>query len=210
MDEEIYTRDPASVLEERELLQQIVSLGVGYPQCKSWGSNAAISNMNTLHGYVSRLASLQRYFDTRSITQEEENRIRSGEYGYYLIDLYNGNILSKEKHSIEDIIIDFTLWDTNDHVQLRRRKGTRLNDIAFLISPNGVFFVGTNRAYIPLNEFHMISFIGSREDSRFGFVVDYDAAQNNRPLVLFPCEENNDIIQAQLDQDDRCLKKECE
>lgn len=208
MNEEIYTRDPASVLEERKLLQQIVALGVGYPYCKSWGSNAAISDSGTLHGVVLRMENIQKSLDTASITQEDERRIRMGEGGYYLIDLYNGYILSRGKHPIDDIIIDFTLLDTDDHILLRKRKGTHINNMAFLISPKGVFFVGTNRACIPFREFHMISFVGSGDNSKSGFVVDYDAAQNDRPLVLFPCEENNDIIQTQLDQDDRCRKEE--
>ena len=49
----------------------------------------------------------------------------------------------------------------------------------------------------------MLSFIRVENDSRLGFVIDYDAAQNNRPLVLFPYEENNEIIQSQLDHDDQ-------
>lgn len=48
----------------------------------------------------------------------------------------------------------------------------------------------------------MLSFI-TVDDSRSGLVVDYDATQHNKPLVLFPCEENIDIIQTQLDHDDR-------
>lgn len=201
-------RDPVSILEERELLQQIVSLGVGYPHCKSWGSNSAISDMSTLSLLISRMGSYQKYYDLENIIHEAGNRIRSGAEGYYLIDLYNGHILSKEKYRIEDIIIQFTILNRNDRFNIRRRRGTRLQNMVFLISPKGVFFVGVERAYFPFKEFHMISFVSSSGKSKSGFVVDYDAVQNNRPLVLFPCEENNDIIQDQLDKDERYFKEE--
>lgn len=202
------TKDSASALEERKLLQQMVSLGVGYPYGKSWFSKAAISDANILHRCISSMLSFQKYSDVGNITRKTENRILNGDDGCYLLDLHRGRILARGQHPIEDIIIDFTLLGTNDRILLRRRKGASLHDIGFLITPNTVCFLGMNRAYISISEFHMLSFISLDNNSRSGFVVDYDATQNDRPLVLFPYEENNDIIQSQLDQDDHCLAEE--
>ena len=79
-----------------------------------------------------------------------------------------------------------------------------------MIAPNTVYFLWKDSVYNPFKEFHMLSFIRLKDDSRLGFVIDYDAAQNNRPLVLFPYEENNEIIQSQLDRDDHHWRKEHE
>lgn len=54
----------------------------------------------------------------------------------------------------------------------------------------------------------MLSFIRTDNGSRAGLVMDYDAAQNNRPVVLFPCEENYDIIESQLENEDRLWAEE--
>lgn len=209
-DEINYTRDLANTLEERKLLQQMVSLGVGYPYGRSWFSKAAIPNENILHRCILSMCSSQKYSDAGSITQEYQNHIRNGDNGYYLLDLQKGRILSRRQHSIEDILIDFIPRDTDDRVLLRRRKGTCFHNTGFLIEPNGVYFLWMDRTCILLKEFHMLSFVSLYGDSKSSLVVDYDATQSDRPLVLFPCEENNDIIQFQLDYDDRCLEAEYE
>lgn len=205
-----YTEDSASILEERKLLQQLVSLGVGYPYGKSWLSKAAITDTNTLQCQIARELRSQRCSDAGSIIREVKDRIRNGDDGYYFLDLDKGRILSKGQYLIEDMIVDFTISGADDRVLLRRRKGTCLHETRFLIVPDAVYFLWENRVCIPLNEFHMLSFISSEDTSKSGLVVDYDAAQNNRPLVLFPCEENSDIIQSQLDHDDRCWTEEHE
>ena len=205
-----YTEDSASILEERKLLQQLVSLGVGYPYGKSWLSKAAITDTNTLQCQISKELRSQKYSDAGSIIREVKDRIRNGDDGYYFLDLDKGRILSKGQYLIEDMIVDFTISGADDRVLLRRRKGTCLHETRFLIVPDAVYFLWENRVCIPLNEFHMLSFISSEDTSKSGLVVDYDAAQNNRPLVLFPCEENSDIIQSQLDHDDRCWTAEHE
>lgn len=205
-----YTEDSASILEERKLLQQLVSLGVGYPYGKSWLSKAAITDTNTLQCQISKELRSQKHSDAGSIIREVKDRIRNGDDGYYFLDLDKGRILAKEQHPIEDMIVDFTISGADDRVLLRRRKGTCLHETRFLIVPDAVYFLWENRVCIPLNEFHMLSFISSEDTSKSGLVVDYDAAQNNRPLVLFPCEENDDIIQSQLDHDDRCWTEEHE
>ena len=205
-----YTEDSASILEERKLLQQLVSLGVGYPYGKSWLSKAAITDTNTLQCQISKVLRSQKYSDAGSIIREVKDRIRNGDDGYYFLDLDKGRILSKGQYLIEDMIVDFTISGADDRVLLRRRKGTCLHETRFLIVPDAIYFLWENRVCIPLNEFHMLSFISSEDTSKSGLVVDYDAAQNNRPLVLFPCEENSDIIQSQLDHDDRCWTEEHE
>ena len=204
-----YTKDPAGALEERELLQQVVSLGVGYPHGRPWFSKAAISNISELRGCIPRMRSLQKCSDVGGITQEAQHHIRNGDNGYYLLDLHKGRILARGQHPIKDILIDFTLSGTDDRVLLRKRKGTCFHDTGFLIVPNAVYFLGMDRAY-QLDEFHMLSFISLDGARSSGLVMDYDVIQTNRPLVLFPCEENNDIIQAQLDHDDHCLTEEYE
>ena len=205
-----YTGDSTSVLEERKLLHQLASLGVGYPYGKSWLSKAAITDTNTLQCQIARELRSQKYSDASSKIREVKDRIRNGDDGYYFLDLDKGRILSKGQYLIEDMIVDFTISGADDRVLLRRRKGTCLHETRFLIVPDAVYFLWENRVCIPLNEFHMLSFISSDDTSKSGFVVDYDAAQNNRPLVLFPCEENSDIIQSQLDHDDRCWTEEHE
>ena len=190
-------------------MQQIVSFGVGYPYGRSGLSKAAISDTDTLHREISRILSSQKYSDAGNIICDAKDRIRNGDDGYYFFDLDKGRILAGGQHPIEDIIIDFTLPGADDRVLLRRRKGTCLHSIGFLIVPDAVNFLWMNRVCVPLKEFHMLSFI-TVDDSRSGFVVDYDATQNNRPLVLFPCEENSDIIQSQLAHDDHCQTVEHE
>ena len=207
--EDSYNRDSVSVSEERSLLQQIVSLGVGYPYGRSGLSKAAISDTDTLHRQISRILSLQKYSDAGNIICDAKDRIRNRDDGYYFFDLDKGRILAGGQHPIEDIIIDFTLPGADDGVLLRRRKRACLHSIGFLIAPDAVNFLWMNRVCVPLKEFHMLSFI-TVDDSRSGFVVDYDATQNNRPLVLFPCEENSDIIQSQLAHDDHCQTVEHE
>ncbi len=204
------TGNSTSVLEERKLLQQLVSLGVGYPYGKSWLSKAAITDTNTLQCQISRELCSRKYLDAGSIIREVKDHIRNGDDGYYFLDLDKGRILAKRQYLIEDTIVDFTISGADDRVLLRRRKGTCLHETRFLIVPDAVYFLWENRVCMPLNEFHMLSFISSEDTSKSGFVVDYDAAQNNRPLVLFPCEENSDIIQFQLDHDDRCWTEEHE
>ncbi len=205
-----YTGDSASVLEERKLLQQIVSLGVGYPYGRQGLSRAAITDTNTLQYQIARELRSQRCSDADSIIREVKNSIRNGDDGYYFLDLDKGRMLAKGQYLIEDMIVDFTILGADDRILLRRRKGTHLHIAGFLIAPNTVYFLWENRVCIPLNEFHMLSFISSDDTFKSGLVVDYDAAQNNRPLVLFPCEENDDIIQFQLDHDDRCWVTEHE
>lgn len=205
-----YTEDSASILEERKLLQQLVSLGVGYPYGKSWLSKAAITDTNTLQCQISKELRSQKYSDAGSIIREVKDRIRNGDDGYYFLDLDKGRILSKGQYLIEDMIVDFTISGADDRVLLRRRIGACLHNAGFLVAQNAIYFLWENRVCIPLNEFHMLSFISSEDTSKSGLVVDYDAAQNNRPLVLFPCEENSDIIQSQLDHDDRCWTEEHE
>lgn len=207
--DESYNRDSVSVSEERSLLQQIVSLGVGYPYGRSGLFKAAISDADTLHREISRTLSSQEYSNTGNIIREVKDRIRNEDNGYYWLDLYKGRILAGGQHPIEDIIIDFTLLGADDRVLLRRRKGTCLHGTEFLIAPDAVNFLWMHRVCVPLKEFHMLSFI-TVDDSKSGLVVDYDATQNNRPLILFPYEENLDIIQAQLNHDDRCWTAERE
>lgn len=208
--EESYNRDSVNISEERRLLQQIVSLGVGYPYGRQGVSKAAISDADTLYREISRTLNSQRNSDAESIIREAQDHIRNRDDGYYLLDLHKGRILAGGQHPIEDIIIDFTLPGTDDRTLLRRRKGTCLHETRFLIVPDAVYFLGINSVCVPLNEFHMLSFISSEDGSKSSFVVDYDATQNSRPLVLFPCEENSNIIQGQLDRDDRCWTAECE
>lgn len=205
-----YTGDSISVLEERKLLQQIVSLGVGYPYGRQGLSRAASTDTNTLQCQLSRELRSQKYSDAGSIIREVKGRIRNGDDGYYFLDLDKGRILAKRQYLIEDMIVDFTISGTDDRVLLRRRNRACLHNTGFLIVPDAVYFLWENRVCMPLNEFHMLSSISSEDTSKFGFVVDYDAVQNNRPLVLFPCEENSDIIQSQLDHDDRCWTEEHE
>ena len=200
-----YARDMANTLEEREILEQMVFLGVGYTQSRFWCSKAAISDMHTLRRYVSRVCSLQKHSDVGSITQEAQKHIRNGDNGYYLLDLHKGCILVRGQYPIEDIIMDLAVSknpDSFDHILIRWRKGNCFPDTRFFIAPNAVYFLWMDRTY-QLNEFHMLSFI-SLGGVRSGFVVDYDARQNDQPLVLFPCKENEDIIQSQLDFDDHC------
>lgn len=199
--------NPTSEWEERKLLQQIVSLGVGYPYGNRLAaSKAAISNTDTLHRLISRMLDAH----PGGIIREAQDHIQNGDCGYYLLDLHKSRILTKWQYLIEDIIVDFTLSGAEDRVLLRKRKGTCLYETGFLIVPDAVFFLGANRIIAPLKEFHVLSFISLEADSKSGFVVDYDVSQSNRPLVLFPCEENNDIIQSQLDHDDRCWTEELE
>lgn len=206
---ESYNRDSVSASEERSLLQRVISLGVGYPYGRQGISRAAISDTNTIYKHILRTPNSQKYSDTGSLIREAQGHIRNRDDGYYLLDLHKGRILAKELSPIEDIIIDFTPLGTDDRILLRRRKGTCLHETRFLIVPDAVYLLGINRVCIPLNEFHMLSFI-TVDDSRAGLVVDYDATQNDRPMILFPFEENDDIIQAQLDHDDRCWTAECE
>ena len=208
--EESYNRDSVNISEERRLLQQIVSLGVGYPYGRQGVSKAAISDADTLYREISRTLNSQRNSDAESIIREAQDHIRNRDDGYYLLDLHKGRILAGGQHPIEDIIIDFTLPGADDRVLLRRRKGTCLHSIGFLIVPDAVNFLWMNRVCVPLKEFHLLSFITLDGDSKSGFVVDYDAAQNSRPLILFPCEENTDIIQSQLNHDDHCWTAERE
>ncbi len=205
-----HTKGSASIFEERKLLQHIVSLGVGYRYGRSGLFKAAISDTDTLHRQISRTLSLQKYSDVGNIVREVKDRIRNEDNGYYWLDLHKGRILAGGQYPIEDIIIDFTLLGAEDRVLLRRRKGTYLHSTGFLITPNAVYFLGMNRACVPLKEFHMLSFITVDDGSKSGFVVDYDVTQNNKPVVLFPYEENLDIIQAQLNHDDRCWTAERE
>jgi len=206
-----YSIDSVSVLEERKLLKHMVSLGVGYPYGNRLGfSKATISNADMLHRHISRTLSSQKCSDAGSIIRDAQEHIRSRDDGYYLLDFHKGCVLVNGQHPIEDIIIDLTFWNTDDRVLLRGRKGTRLHDTRFLVVPDAVYFLGMNGACVPLKEFHALSFIRSDDDSKTGFVVDYDVAQNNRPLVIFPCEENSDIIQGQLDHDDHYRAAECE
>lgn len=207
--EESYNRDPVSVLEERKLLQQVVSLGVGYPYGRQGISRAAISDANTIYKHILRTPNSQKYSDTGSLIREAQGHIRNRDDGYYLLDLHKGRILAKEQYPIEDIIIDFTPSGTDDRILLRRRKETCLHSIGFLIAPDAVNFLWVNGVCVPLREFYMLSFI-TVDDSRAGLVVYYDATQSNKPAVLFPCEENIDIIQAQLDHDDRYWTAEYE
>lgn len=209
-DEVNYTKDSASILEERELLQQLVSLGVGYPHGRPWFSKAAITDTNTLQCQTSRLIRSQKYLDAGSIIQEVKDHIRRGDDGYYMIDLHKGRILANGQHPIEDIIIDFTLSGTDDRILLRRRKGTCFHGTGFFIVPDAVYFLEINGVCIPVKEFHVLSFLRLNDTSKSGLVMDYNAAQNNRPLVLFPHRENNDIIQAQLNHDDHCLYEQFE
>lgn len=181
---------------------------MGYPYGRQGFSRAAISDTDTLHRNVLRTLSSKKYSDVDSIIREAIDHIRNREDGYYLLDLHKGRILAKGQYLIEDMIVDFTISGADDRVLLRRRKGTCLHETRFLIVPDAVYFLWENRVCVLLNEFHMLSFISSDDTSKSGLVVDYDAAQNNRPLVLFPCEENSDIIQSQLDHDDRCWTEE--
>lgn len=182
-----------------------MSLGVGYRYGNRLAtSSAAISHADTLHSLISRTLNFQKCSDSNNIIRDAQDHIRSGDDGYYLIDLHKGCVLVKGQHPIEDIIIDFTFWNADDRILLRGRKGTCLHDTRFLVVPDAVYFLGMNRTFVSLKEFHVLSFIRLDRSSKTGFVVDYDAAQNDRPLVLFPCEENSGIIQSELDHDDRC------
>ena len=80
--EESCNRDSVSALEERSLLQQIVSFGVGYPYGRSGLSKAAISDTDTLHREISRILSSQKYSDAGNIICDAKDRIRNGEDGY--------------------------------------------------------------------------------------------------------------------------------
>ena len=204
-----HSRDSASVLEERKLLEQLISLGVGYPYGNRLEiSKAATSNADMLHRHISRILSSQKYLDISGIVRDVQCHIRHGDDGYYLLDLHKGRILAKGQHPIEDIIVDFTLLNADDRVSLRRRKDACLHDTRFLVVPDAVYFLGMDRTCVPLQEFHALSFIRLGDDSKTGFVMDYDVTHGNRPLILFPCEENSGMIQAQLDHDDHCWTAE--
>ena len=125
-------RDSASVLEDRKLLQQLVSLGVGYPYGKSWFSKAAITDTNTLQCQISRELYSRKYSDAGSIIREIKDRIRNGDDGYYFLDLDKGRILAKGQHPIEDMIVDFTISGADDRVLLRRRIGACLHNAGFV------------------------------------------------------------------------------
>lgn len=204
------TKNSTSILEERELLQQITSLGVAYSRGRSWFSKAARTDAYMLYALISRAFYSQKYSDKDDIIQEIKGHVRSKDDSYYLLDLHNGRILGKGQYFIEDAIIDLTLLNTDDRVQLRRRKGNCIHNTSFLIAPSTVYFLWKDSGYNLFKEFHMLSFIRLEDDSRLGLVIDYDATQNNRPLVLFPYEENNEIIQSQLDHDDHRWREECE
>lgn len=203
-----YTEDPVNAFEERRLLRQIISTGVGYPFDRPYCSKAAIVNENWLHPHISRIVGSERYSDQDSKIREINEHIQRGDDGYYLLDLYKGRILAKKRLSIEDILIDFKMSESNNNVLLRRRKCDYLRGTAFLVATDAVYFLWMDKFYIPLGEFHMLSFIRTDDGSRAGLVMDYDAAQNNRPMVLFPCEENHDIIESQLENEDRLWAEE--
>ena len=202
------TKDLRSVLEERQLLQQITALGVAYSHGSPWFSKTASSDAYMLYRLISKSFDSRKYSDKDDIVQKVKGHVLNKDDGYYLLDLYNGRIHGKGQYFIEDTIIDLTLLNTNDRVQLRRKKGNCIQDTCFLIAPSTVYFLCMDSVYNPFKEFHMLSFIRSEDDSRLGLVIDYDATQNNRPLVLFPYEENNEIIQSQLDYDDHRLIEE--
>ena len=155
-------RDSASVLEERKLLQQLVSLGVGYPYGKSWFSKAAITDTNTLQCQISRELRSRRCSDAGSIIREVKDRIRNGYDGYYFLDLDKGRILAKEQHPIEDMIVDFTISGADDRGLLRRRKGTCLHETRFLIVPDAVNFLWMNRVFA----YHLTSSICCRSSAQ--------------------------------------------
>lgn len=204
-----YSRNPASILEERKLLEQLVSFGVGYPHGNRLGfSEAAIWNTPTLYEQLARLLRPYKDLDATNVIQEAQNHVRHGDDGYYLLDLHKGQILAGGQYPIEDIMIDFTFWNTDERVLLRRRKDACLHDTRFLVVPDAVYFLGMNRTCVPLQEFHVLLFIHLDDDSKTGFVMDYDVSQGNRPLVIFPCEENSGIIQEQLNHDDHCWTEE--
>lgn len=209
-DEANYPVDSTNILEERELLQRLISLGVGYPYGRPWFSKAGITDTNMLQCQTSRSIRSQKYLDAGSIIQKVKDHIQRGDDGYYVLDLHKGRILANGQHPIEDIIIDFTLSGTDDRILLRRRKGTCFYGTGFLIVPDAVYFLDINRVCIPVTEFHALSFLSLNDTSQSGLVVDYDATQNNRPLVFFPCKENSDVIQSQLDHDDYCWEEEFE
>lgn len=204
-----YSNDPINVLEERKLMEQIVSLGVGYTYGNRLSSSpAAISHADMLYRLISKTINFRECPDASNIICDAQASIRNGDNGYYLLDLHKGCLLVKGQHPIEDILIDFTFRNTTDRVSLRKRKGVCLHNIRFLAEPDVIYFLGMNRICIPLKEFHALSFIRLDGDFKTGFVVDYDAARNDRPLILFPCKENSSIIQAQLDHDDHCCTME--
>lgn len=205
-----YTEDSVSVLEERELLQRLVSLGVGYPYGRSWLFKSAIMDTKMLQYKIERELHSHKYSDVGSIIWDAKDHIQNGDDGYYFLDLDKGCILAGGQYPIEDMIVDFTISGADDRVLLRRRKGAHLHFARFLIAPNGVYFLWDNSVSIPLSEFHMLSFISIDNDSTSGLMVDYDSAQSNRPSVFFPRKENNDILQSQLDYDDHCRRKEFE
>ena len=204
------TKDSTSILEEQKLLQQITSLGVAYSHDRPWFSKAAISDAYTLRALISNAFSSLKYSNKDDTIQKVKGHKLSKDDSYYLLDLHNGRILGKGQYFIEDAIIDLTLLNTDDRVQLRRRKWNCIHNTSFLIAPNTVYYLWEDSVYNLLKEFHMLSFVRLEDDSRLGFVIDYDATQNNRPLVLFPYEENNEIIQSQLDRDDHHWRKEHE
>jgi len=204
------TKDLRSVLEERQLLQQITALGVAYSHGRPWFSKTASSDAYMLYRLISKSFDSRKYSDKDDIVQKVKGHRLSKDDSYYLLDLHNGRILGKGQYFIEDAIIDLTLLNTDDRVQLRRRKGNCIHNTSFLIAPSTVYFLWKDSVYNLFKEFHMLSFIRLEDDSRLGLVIDYDATQNNRPLVLFPYEENNEIIQSQLDRDDHRWREECE
>lgn len=203
-----YAEDSVNAFEERKLVEQIISTGVGYPFDRPYSSKAAIVNENRLHIHISRIMGPERFSNRDSKIREINGHVQNEDDGYYLLDLYKGRILAKRRFSIEDILIDFRLFESNNNVLLRRRKCDSFRGAAFLAAPDAVYFRWMGKFYIPLGEFHMLSFVRTDDGSRAGLVMDYDAAQNNRPAVLFPCEENYDIIESQLEKEDRLWAEE--
>ena len=82
-----YTKDSTSVLEERQLLQQITSLGVAYSHGRPWFSKAASSDAYMLYALISRSFDFRKYSDKDDIIQEVKGHVRSKDDGYYLLDL---------------------------------------------------------------------------------------------------------------------------
>ncbi len=203
-DEINYTADSVNAFEERRVLRQIISNGVGYRFQRPELCREVISDTNRFHIYIWRTVRSANRLDYGRVLPENKRHFQSRENGYCMIDLDNVRLLVKGREfRIKNVIIGFTSYVTDENVLIGNRRWAYIPDTRFFVTPSTVYFLQVDQGYIPLSQFHMLSFISSDEGYESALVIDYDATQNSRPLVLLPCEENFDIIRSEIDCDDR-------